>query len=204
MSRRSAFASHGVAIESRDLRAGPERGDFLRDLLGPESPALEIRSLAGRTCFGYQHTVIAVVASGAKTIAPFGVDDERHAAVRALDRAAALPAEHRRRQTAPVQENQALLSCVEPRRDGVLQPAAQNHIRTVFGVLQPHVDDRHRRERPVLNASLHQDPRVASAGRVLAALERRRGRSQHDERILVLAAHHRHVAPVDSAAFPPA
>ena len=43
-------------------------------------------------------------------ILALGVDDQRDAAVRAVERAAALPAEHRRRQAAAVQQHQGLLT----------------------------------------------------------------------------------------------
>src|SRR5687768_1828912 len=87
--------------------------------------------------------------------------DERDAAIRTLDRAAALPAEHRRRQAASIEEDQRLLSGFEPRRNGVLQRPTQNHIGTMLGVFLAHVDDRDRCERAILHAPLHHQTRVS-------------------------------------------
>jgi hypothetical protein len=85
--------------------------------------------------------VIAVVATRTVTATPVGVHDQRYAAVRTLNRAATLPAEDSGIEPPPVQENQRLLTGLEAPRDGVLQASAQNYIRAVFGVLEPHVHE---------------------------------------------------------------
>ena len=193
---RCALAAHRVAIEPCHARRRPQCRDFLRDLLGAETAPLEIRTLARRARLGHERPVVAVMAPGAMAIAPFRVHDERHAAVRALDGATALPAEHRRRQPAAIQQNERLLPCLEPLRDGVFQPPAENHVGAVLGIFLAHVDDGDRRERAILHAPLHDEARVSRACRILAAFERRRRRSEHDERSLVASAHNRHVAPV--------
>jgi len=110
------------------------------------------------------------------------VDDERDAAVRAIDGAGALAAEHRGREAAAVQQDQRLLGAIEPRLDPVAQRAAQDHVRPFSRVLLAHVDHRHRRERPVEDAPLEHDPLVLAGDRVVIALHRRRRRAEDDER----------------------
>src|SRR5688572_26633176 len=125
-----------------------------------------------------------------------GMHDERHTAVRTLDRAAALTTEHGGGQSPPVQQDERLMVRFEALGDGILQCATQNHVGTVLGVFLPHVDDRYRRERPILDSPLHEQPRISRARRIVAAFERRRGRAEHDERAFVPAAHHGHIARV--------
>ena len=130
-----------------------------------------------------------------------GVHRQRHAAVGAIERRAALAAEHGRGQPAPVQQHQCLLAAIQASCHGLSQRAAQNDVRAFLRVLAAHVDNRHRRQRPVQNAPLHHDSLVAAGQSVLVRLERRRRRSEDDERAGALSAHDRHVAPVIAGGF---
>ena len=71
----------------------------------------------------------------------------------------------------------------------------------VRGVLLAHVDDGHRRQRPVEHAPLEDDALVPAGHRVVVALHRRRRRAEHDQRAGALAAHDRDVAPVVARAL---
>src|SRR5262249_56924438 len=104
-----ALAADGVTVEARDARAaGTQALQFRFDALGAEAGLLEIATGAKRACGRHARGVVAVVA--ARTAGPsVAVHDERHAAVRAVDGARALAAEHRRRKTAPVEEHEGIL-----------------------------------------------------------------------------------------------
>ena len=58
------------------------------------------------------------------------------------------------------------------------------------------VDQRHRRQRPVVHADRQRECPVAPAARVLQGLERRGGRAEDQHRVLALGADHREVAGV--------
>ena len=89
-----AAAPDRVAVDAADPRLRKQRRDLGFDPLGAESDLLEILAAALATqAFGTGDGVVAVVAAGATGRA---VDGQRQAAVRALERRAALPAEHRR------------------------------------------------------------------------------------------------------------
>ncbi len=129
------------------------------------------------------------------------VNRQRHAAVRAVDGARALPAEDRGRVAAPVQQHEHLLPPLEPRADGLRQRLAEHDIGAAVGELVAHVDQRHVRERPVEHAPLDREQFIAARGGVLVTLERRRGRAQDDERAFTLGPHDGHVAPVIARAL---
>ena len=122
--------------------------------------------------------------------------DERHAAIRAVQRAGALTTEHGRRESAPVEQHERLLAPIQSRLQRVAQLPAQDHIRPVRGVFLAHVDDGHVRERPVEDPALEHDALVFAGHRVVIALHRRRRGSEDDERACALRADDRDVARV--------
>ena len=90
----------------------------------------------------------------------FAVDDQRDAAVGTVHRPRALTAEHGGREAAPVQQHERLLLAIEPGGNGVLERAAEDHVRARRSVLLAHVDDGHGRERPIEHAPLEDDALV--------------------------------------------
>jgi hypothetical protein len=129
------------------------------------------------------------------------VDHQRHAAVRTIDRAGALPAEHRGREPAPVEQHQRLLAAFQARPDCVHERAAQDHVRTGRGEFLAHVDDHHRGQWTTEDPALQDDPLVLAAHRAVVALHRRRRRPEHHQRTGLLAAHNRKIASVVSRAL---
>ncbi len=100
-----SFSPNRIAIESRDSCLRPSRRDFSRDALGAEATPLEVRTGARRTYFRHSERIVAVVAPRAMPVFAFCVNDERDAAVRAVECASALAAEHRRRKASPIEQN---------------------------------------------------------------------------------------------------
>ena len=118
--RDGAAAADGVAIDAADARAGKERAHLGLDPLGAEPELLEIRPGALAADLRQRRRVVAVVAARA---ARGLVDGQRHAAVRALERLAALPAEDDRREAAAVEQDDRLLAALEARRHRLAQTA---------------------------------------------------------------------------------
>ena len=109
--RDRAAPADRVAVDPRDPRLGIALPDLGLDALGPEPGLLEIRAAAAHAFRRDDDRVIAVVAAGP---ADRLVDRERHAAVGALERVAALPAEHDRREAPAVEQHDRLLPCRQP------------------------------------------------------------------------------------------
>src|SRR5262249_29051691 len=86
-----ALAANGVAVEARDAGARTQSVYFRLHALGAEAGLLEVRSGAERARLRDARRVVAVVAARAAGRA-VAVHDERHAAVRAVDRPCTLPA----------------------------------------------------------------------------------------------------------------
>src|SRR5438067_10540230 len=127
---------------------------------------------------------------------PFAVHDERHAAVRTVDRRGALAAEHRGREAAAVQQHERLLAERDPLADRIAQPAAEDHVRAVRRVLLAYVHYGDGGERTIEDAALEDHAVVLAGDRVVVALHRRRRRAEDDERTGAPAADDRDVAPV--------
>ena len=81
------------------------------------------------------------------------VHGQGEAAVRALERVAALPAEHRRGKPPPVEEDDHLFRRRQAGRDGVGERVADDDVRPVLGILVAHVDHTHVRQRPLQHAT---------------------------------------------------
>ena len=109
---RAPFAD-GVAVEARDARAGKQPRNLRLDPLGAEPGLFEVRPRAERTLRRHARCVIAVVAARAlgSTVT---MHHERHAAVRTLNRAGALPAEYGRREAAAIEQHERLLAPAQP------------------------------------------------------------------------------------------
>ena len=189
-----------VAIQPRDARAGACLLHLRLDPLGAEAGLLEIRTGAQRARRRHARGVVAVVAARAPGVA-LAVHDQRDAAVRAVDRAGALAAEHRGRETAAVEQDQRLFLPIEPRLNPLAQRAAEDDVRPLGRVRLAHVDDRHRRERPVEHPALEDNALVLAGHRVVIALHRRRRRSEDDQRAGALRPDDRDVAPVVARAL---
>ncbi len=143
----------------------------------------------------HPHRVVAVVAARAPR-RPLAVHDQRHAAVGTVHRAGALPAEHRRGESAPVQQDERLLAPFEPRGERGFQRAAEDDVGAAFRVFLAHVDDRHRRQaddrarasrgrraRTVRSSRCSSSPSTASPNRARRARRRAgRGRSRRRDR----------------------
>src|SRR5438093_1518424 len=123
--RQRAFPAHGIAIDSADPRSREPLAKLLLHLLGAEAGLLEIWRRAFAALPGHHHRVVAIVAPrpppGAR-----GVDGQGDAAVRTLEGIAALPAEHRRRIPAAVEEHEHLLAPLEPIADRCREVAADD------------------------------------------------------------------------------
>ena len=104
-----------------------------------------------RALLRHDARVVAVVAQRAP-LAAAGVHGERHAALRAIDGAAALPAEDRGRIPAAIEQNQRLLTAIQPLANRRLQRLGQNDIRAGAGELLPHVHDAHAGQRTIEHA----------------------------------------------------
>src|SRR5204862_1163085 len=98
------------------------------DALGAEAGLLEVRAGAQRARRRHACGVVAVVTARATCVA-VAVNDERDAAVRAIERAGALTAEDSRGESAAVQEHERLLAALEPQSNRVAERAAENHLR---------------------------------------------------------------------------
>ena len=116
--------------------------------------------------------------------------------------ARALAAEHGGREAAPVQQHDRLLAGARAARPIASHSArAEDDVRARRGVLLAHVDDAHGGQRAIEHAPLEREQRVASALRVVKALERRRRRAEDDERAGLAAANDRDVAAVIARAL---
>src|SRR5207249_1780546 len=104
-----ASATNRIAIEPRDTCAGTNARHLGFDALGPEPRLLQVGPGATRTFGRDPSRVIAVVTARARRrpqrgsraghprrCRPLAVDDQGHAAVRALERPGTLPAKYRR------------------------------------------------------------------------------------------------------------
>ena len=106
-----------VSRSTRATRAaGGTRDDLRFDPFGAEADLLEIRAGALAAGLRHRHRVVAVVAARAVDAL---VHRQRDAAVRALERRAALAAEDRGREAAAVEQHDRLLAALEARREGV-------------------------------------------------------------------------------------
>src|SRR5204862_7548395 len=126
-----APAPDGIAVQTCDARAGTRGGNLRFNALGPESGLFEIGAGTKRTDRGHARCVVAVVASRAPRMA-VAMHDERHAAVRAVERPGALATEHRGGEAAAVQEHERLLASRELGANAVSERAAEDHVRA-FG-----------------------------------------------------------------------
>ncbi len=146
--RRPRRACRIVSRSSRATRAAGTRGaHLLLDPLGAEAGLLEVRRGALRA--GRRHASPSSCSSGSgRARRPRArVDRQRDAAVRALDRAAALPAEDRRREAAAVQQHEHLLAArrAAPRIASAQRAGSGRRPGPRVGVLVAHVDDASRR-----------------------------------------------------------
>src|SRR5258708_25669389 len=96
-------------MQPREGRAWARVRQFRFDAFGSESGLLEIRTGAGRADLRQARHVVAVVAADSPRM-PLSMHDERHAAVRAIQRAGALTAENSRREPAAAQKPQGLFA----------------------------------------------------------------------------------------------
>ena len=186
-------ASNRVAIDARDAGGRKERANLMLDALGAEADLFEIRTGALRARLGYGNRVVAVMASSSSQRS---VNREGHAAIRTLRRRAALPAEDRGGKTAPIQQNDRLLTAFEPPCHGFPQRRAQDRLGAVRCINFAHVDDTHVGERPIEDALLERDELVPPALRVLIALEGGRGGAEKRHRLRMSCPHHGDVSSV--------
>ena len=141
----SAAIAPRLRIVSRSTRAtrapGNERDDLRLDPLGAEADLLEERAGALRA---RPSAAPPSGCSSGSARARRRVHRQRDAAVRALERRAALPAEDDGREAAPVQQHDRLLAAFEAGAERLAQRAAQDDVRPRGGELLAHVDDRAR------------------------------------------------------------
>src|SRR5262249_12740621 len=122
-----ALAADRIPVEPGDARVRANAGHRRLNTLGTESGLFQVRAGAERTLRRHARRVVAVVAARASGVA-LAVDDERDAAVRTVERPRALAAEDRRREAAPVQEDQRLLAIREALGDRAAERAAHDHV----------------------------------------------------------------------------
>ena len=178
-----AAPADGVPVEPRDAGRRERLPHLGLDAFGAEPGLVEERPAARRARARHALRVIAVVAHRL----PAAVHDERDRAVRALQRAAALAAEHRRREPAPVEQQQHLLRPLEPGADGVAERPAENLVSAGRRQLVAHVDRAHLGHRPVQHAALEREQVVSPARRMRVRLHRRRRRPEHNQRLACCA-----------------
>ena len=123
----------------------------------------------------------------------------RDDAVLAADHLAAGPAEHHRRETAPVQKQNALLAGGQRRAQRLRQRCRQQTVGA--GRMAAQVDDGHLGERPRRRPFGERQAHEPAARDVVRALQRRRGRAEDRQRAGVLRADQRQIAPVVAHAF---
>ena len=106
---------------------------------------------------------------------------QRDAAVGTIERRAALAAEHRGRESSPVEQQQRLFAPLETLREGGHERRAQNDVGTFGCQHLPHVDHAYVGERPIQHTPLQRDELVAAVERMTIALHRRRRRAEHHQ-----------------------
>src|SRR5262249_30806524 len=111
-----AAAPNRVAIDAGHTSLRERGHDLGLDALGAESTLLEILAAARRARARHGRGVVAIMT--AQLPAP-SVIRQRHAAMRALHRRTALPAEHDGRVAAAVEEDDGLLAAIEPRANRI-------------------------------------------------------------------------------------
>ena len=194
---RSAVIAPRLRIVSRSTLATRAAGNAVPELrlhaFGPEPHQLDVRPGAVRALLRRGDRVVAIVAARAVGAA---VNGQRDAAVRAIERRAALAAEHGAREPPAVEQHDRLLAAFQAIAQRLAKRAAQHDVRPFARELLAHVHDPHVRERPIEHAPVQRHERVAPVPGVLVALHRGRCRSQHRQRPGLPRAHHRHVAPV--------
>ena len=99
----------GIAVDTRNPGIREERLEVMLDFLCSESGVLQIRRRALAARGRHADRVVAVMAPRPPTGAR-AVHRERHAAVRALERVAALPAEHAGRKSPAVEQHEHLFA----------------------------------------------------------------------------------------------
>ncbi len=150
--------------ESRSMRASlglrKVRSNLRLDALSAKADTLEIRRRAFGARARHGLRKVAVVAARPPVVAP-GVNGQRHAAVRTLERRSTLAADDRGGKTAAIQENQRLFPAHESIGQSVAQGSAQYHFATFCGHLIAHVDDLHVGHRPIQHALIERHQRIA-------------------------------------------
>ena len=172
-----------VAIDARDPRAGKlRRAARPRAARCRTRPARDTRRRTRRSACGTRRAVVAVVAAHAPAGALW--NGQRHAAVRALERRAALPAEHRpsRSRAGSAARSPARLGSADRSSASTQRRGSSTTSGAVGRVLLAHVDDAHRRQRPIEDPPRRAAPVVAAGRAFDADLERRRRRPEHDQR----------------------
>ena len=92
---------------------------------------------------------------------------QRDAAVRTLEGVAALPAEHRRRVTAAIEQDEHLLAAAQSVVNCAGEIAADDDVGSLVGIFLAHVDDAHGGERTIEDTPLEHDACVLSRQGVL-------------------------------------
>ena len=121
---------------------------------------------------------------------------QRHAAVRALERVATLPAEDRRGVTPAVEEHDDLFTGSQAGLDCRGKLPTDDDVGPRVGVLVAHVDNAHVSEGAVVDAAFEHRLLVFARRRVVIGLHRRRRRAEQDERAVAASPHDSHVAAV--------
>ncbi len=144
-----AAAPDGVAIDARDTRPRKPLAEVGLEPLGAEAGLLEVLAAARPALPRHRRRVVAVVAPDTALRAVIG---QRHAAVRALERRAALAAEDR---VANPRRFSSTSDCSPRlRRSSIAcdERLAKRHVGPARGVLRAHVHDVHGGQRPVEHA----------------------------------------------------
>ncbi len=142
--------------------------------------------------------VVAVVAKHA-AVAP--VIGQRDGAIDALQPLAAGAARNEARKSAAVEQQHGLLAALQTLGDGLHQPPRKCRLLARLQKLLPHVDHFDVRHGPLLDAFRQLDQGVLAALGVVAALETRRGRTQHHHRAGFARAHDGDIAAVIARRF---
>src|SRR5918993_2488416 len=142
--------------------------------------------------------MVAVMAPGARGALPRPVDGQGDAAIRAVERRAALAAEHRCGEAPTVEQQQRLLVPPESALERLDDRGTEDDLRSLVREHLAHVDDADGRQRAIEHAVFERDELIPAVERMMIAFHGRRGGTQDHQRPGLPRAHDRQVACVVS------
>ncbi len=189
----AAGALHGVAVHPQYADAGEAGADLGLQPLRAQAAVVDAPEAALGTLGWGRHLVVAVVAEGDLLRA---VVRQRDVAMGTLDHGPAGRALDVGGETAAVQQQDHLAALAQRLVHRRVQVAADRAARAARVLVVSQVDGAHRRHRAAEHAAGHRHQSIAARHGPLPALQRGRGRAQHQRHLLDFAAGQGHVAGV--------